>query len=85
MRKMNNHISLLLEADAAKRKLGQLFQSELLGQPNNRSTAIVACDSIPAGRTDIEHNKNLFREPRREHGPIRLRTLTATQTRQPAK
>jgi hypothetical protein len=35
---MSNHVSFLLEAEAAKRRLAQLFQSEQLGRANHRST-----------------------------------------------
>jgi hypothetical protein len=37
----------MLEADVAKRRLAQLFESEGLAK-ENRSTAIVACDASPA-------------------------------------
>ena len=77
--KMNNHISFLLEAEAAKRRLAQLFQSERLGRANHRSTAIVTRDSSRAVRTDTEQNNKMSQENRRE------RTRTALPTRQPCQ
>ena len=77
--KMNNHISFLLEAEAAKRRLAQLFQSEQLGRANHRSTAIVTRDSSRAARTDTKQNSKMSQENRRE------RTRTALPTRQPCQ
>jgi Flp pilus assembly protein TadB len=77
--KMNNHISFLLEAEAAKRRLAQLFQSEQLGRANHRSTAIVTRDSSRAARTDTKQNSKMSQENRRE------RTRTALPTRQPSQ
>jgi hypothetical protein len=76
---MNNHISFLLEAEAAKRRLAQLFQSERLGRANHRSTAIVTRDSSRAVRTDTKQNSKMSQEDRRE------RTRTALPTRQPCQ
>jgi Flp pilus assembly protein TadB len=76
---MNNHISFLLEAEAAKRRLAQLFQSEQLGRANHRSTAIVTRDSSRAARTDTKQNSKMSQENRRE------RTRTALATRQPGQ
>jgi Flp pilus assembly protein TadB len=77
--KMSNHVSFLLEAEAAKRRLAQLFQSEQLGRANHRSTAIVARDSSRAARTDTKQNSKMSQENRRE------RTRTALPTRQPCR
>jgi len=77
--KMNNHISFLLEAEAAKRRLAQLLQSERLGRANHRSTAIVTRDSSWAARTDTKQNSKMSQENRRE------RTRTALPTRQPCQ
>jgi len=77
--KMNNHISFLLEAEAAKRRLAQLFQSEQLGRANHLSTAIVTRDSSRAARTDTKQNSKMSQEKRRE------RTRTALPTRQPCQ
>ena len=82
---MTNYVSLLLETDAAKRKLAQLFQSEEPSRANHPSTGIVARDSSRAVRTDIEQNSKTFRECRREHGLVRDRTRTALRTRQPGQ
>ncbi len=76
---MNNYISFLLEAEAAKRRLAQLFQSERLGRANHRSTAIVTRDSSRAVRTDTKQNSKMSQENRRE------RTRTALPTRQPCQ
>jgi energy-converting hydrogenase Eha subunit H len=76
---MNNHISFLLEAEAAKRRLAQLFQSEQLGRANHRSTAIVTRDSSRAVRTHTKQNSKMSQENRRE------RTRTALPTRQPCQ
>jgi Flp pilus assembly protein TadB len=82
---MNNHISFLLEAEAAKRRLAQLFQSEQLGRANHLSTAIVTRDSSRAARTDTKQNSKMSQEKRRTHGLTRERTRTALPTRQPCQ
>jgi len=74
---MNNPVSLLLEAEAAKRKLAQLFQSERLGRVSHPSTAIVAGESMPANQTDLEQASKEFRENYSEHGFVRSRARTA--------
>jgi Flp pilus assembly protein TadB len=76
---MSNHVSFLLEAEAAKRRLAQLFQSEGLGRAKHRSTAIVTRDSSRAARTDTKQNSKMSQENRRE------RTRTALPTRQPCQ
>jgi hypothetical protein len=67
---MNNHVSLLLQRYAAKRKLAELFESEGLGHANEPPIAIAAHESIPAGQTDIKQSSKLFRENCRKHGLI---------------
>jgi len=74
---MSNHVSFLLEAEAAKRGLAQLFQSEELGRANHRSKAIVTRDSSRAARTDTEQNRKMSQENRREC------TRTAISTSRP--
>ena len=64
---MTNHVSFLSEAEAAKRRLAQLFQSEQLGQANHGSTAIVTRDSSRAARSDTKQNSKMSQEKRREH------------------
>jgi hypothetical protein len=59
IKKMTNHISLFLEAATARKRLAQLFQSEL-GQGNRLSTAIVACGLSRAARTGTQQNKSLL-------------------------
>ena len=61
---MTNHVSLLLEAAAAKKRLAQLFQSER-GRGNRLSTAIVACGLSRAARTGNQQNKSLMQDTRR--------------------
>ncbi len=74
---MSNHVSFLLEAEAAKRRLAQVFQSEQLGRANHRSTAIVTRDSSRAPRTDTKQNSKMSQEKRRE------RTTRAIPTSRP--
>jgi len=81
--KMSNHVSFLLEAEAAKRRLAQVFQSEQLGRANHRSTAIVTRDSSRAARTDTKQNSKMSQEKRREHVLTRECTRTAIPTSRP--
>src|SRR5258708_22376704 len=74
---MNNHISSLLEAEAAKRRLVQLFKSEELGLANQRSPAIVTRDLSHASRTNTKQISKMSQENRRE------RTSTALPTSRP--
>ena len=80
---MTNHVSFLLEAEAAKRRLAQLFQSEQLGQANHGSTAIVTRDSSRAARTDTKQISKMSQENRREHGLTRECIRTAIPTSRP--
>ncbi len=64
--KMSNHISFLLEAEAAKRRLAQLFQSEELDRATHQSTAIVTRDSSGAARRDSKQNSKMSQENRGE-------------------
>jgi hypothetical protein len=73
---MSNHVSFLLEAQSAQRRLAKLFKSEQLGRPNHRSTPIVTRDSSGAARTDTKQISKMSQESRRE------RTRTALPTRQ---
>ena len=70
---MSNLVSFFLEAEAAKRKLTQLFQSEQLGRANHWSIAIVNC----APWTGTKQNSKMSQKNCRE------RTRTALSTRQP--
>ncbi len=72
---MSNHISLLLEAEAANRRLAQLFQSEELDRARQQSTAMVTRDSSRAARR--EPNSKMPQENSRERTPVRSRTRTA--------
>ena len=60
---MTNHVSLLLEAAAARKRLAQLFQSEL-GRGNRLSTAIVACGLSRAATPGTQQNP-LLQDARR--------------------
>jgi hypothetical protein len=80
---MSNHVSFLLEAEAAKRRLAQLFQSEELGRASHRSKAIVTRGSSRAGRTDTKQNSKMSQKNHREHGLTYARTRTAPPMRRP--
>ena len=82
---MNDHVSLLLEGCAAKRKLAELFQSEGFGQANQPPIAIAAHESIPAVKTGIKQTNKLFRENRRKHGLVPNRTPTPLRRSQPGQ
>jgi hypothetical protein len=58
---MNNYVSYLLAANAAKRRLTQLFESESLGSADYESTTIVARDHNGAARTNAEQNSDEVR------------------------
>jgi Transmembrane secretion effector len=71
---MNNYVSFLLEADAAKRRLAQLFGSE--GQAIIRQR-FVAYESSCAARTDTKQNNKTFLEWLCAHRLVRDWTRTA--------
>ena len=79
---MNNYVSFLLEADAAKRRLAQLFGSE--GQAIIRQR-FVAYESSCAARTDTKQNNKTFLEWLCAHRLVRDWTRTAPPTRQPGQ
>jgi hypothetical protein len=79
---MNDHLSLLLQGYAAKRKLAELFQSEGFVQENQPAIAIVAHELIPAVQTGIKQSRKSFLENRRKHGLVRNPTPTALRTSQ---
>jgi len=80
--KMNDHVSLLLQGYAAKRKLAELFRCEGVKQANHPSTAIATHDGIPAIQTAIGQNSKAFRENYCKQGLVRKRTPTALRTSQ---
>jgi hypothetical protein len=82
MKKMNDHVSLLLQGYAAKRKLAELFESEGLGLADQPPIATAAHESIPAVQPDIKQSSKLFRENCRRHGLVRNRPSTALRTSQ---
>jgi hypothetical protein len=75
---MSNHISLLLEAEAAKRRLAQLFQPEELDRASQQSIAMVTRDSSDAARRDSKQNSKMPQENRCERTPVRSRTRTTS-------
>jgi hypothetical protein len=83
--KMINYVSFLLEASAAKRRVGQLFESEMLGRADHLSTAIISCDSNHAIRTNEKQNNKAFREQLRAHRLVRDRISTVLAIRQPSQ
>lgn len=62
--KMTNHVSLLLESEAAKRRLSESFEAETLRSADYRSTEVVPHDRSRATRTSAEANNNRFRKYR---------------------
>jgi hypothetical protein len=76
---VSNHGSFLLETEAAKQRLAQLFQPQELGWANHQSRAIVTRDSSRAPRTDAEQNRKMSRDNRRE------RTRTELPRRRPGR
>ena len=59
---MINYVSYLLAANAAKRRLAELFESETLGSPDYSSTSIVRGENNRVLRTNVEQTNNLVRE-----------------------
>jgi hypothetical protein len=57
---MNNYGSFLLEAEAAKRRLAQLFESEACGKTSHQATAFVVCESSCADQTMAEQDVKTF-------------------------
>jgi hypothetical protein len=82
---MSNHVSFLSEAEATKRRLGQVFQSEELGKADHWSRAIATRSSSRAARTDSKQNSKMSQENRREHGLARERTRTTRPMRHPCR
>src|SRR5215470_17516709 len=82
MKKMNDHISLLLQGYVAKRKLAELFRCEGVKQVNHPSTAIVTRDGIPAIQTATGQKSKAFRENCRNQGLVRKQTPTVLRTSQ---
>jgi hypothetical protein len=77
---MTNYISFLLETDAAKRRLAQLFESETLSSADHGLRAIVPRDRSLAARTTVEKDNNTFQEYHCRRRPARGRTRTAIRT-----
>jgi hypothetical protein len=75
--KMTNYLSFLLETDAAKRKLLELFESETLRSADYHSTEIVSHDRSRATRAGTEDSNDTFRKSRRTRTPVSSRTRTA--------
>src|SRR5258708_21988012 len=77
---MSNHISLLLGAEAAKRRLAQLFQSEELDRATHQSTAIVTRDSSGAAPRGSKKNNKMSPQNPRERTPVLTWTRTTIPT-----
>jgi hypothetical protein len=58
---MTDYVSYLLAANAAKRRLTQLFESESLGLADYESTTIVAGDRNRAAQANTEQNSDTVR------------------------
>ena len=63
-KKMNDHVSFLLQGYAAKWELVQLFQPEGLGLANQLRIGTVVGELIPAIQTGINQTSRLFRANR---------------------
>ena len=79
---MNDHLSLLLQGYAAKRKLAELFQSEGFVKENQPPIAIVGHELVPAFQTGIKQSRKSLRENRRKRRRVRNPTPTAQGTSQ---
>lgn len=75
--KMTNYVSLLLESDAAKRRLSGSFEPETLKPADYRPTEIVPHDRSRATQTSAEDNNNPFRKYRCTRTAVRSRTRAA--------
>jgi hypothetical protein len=73
---MSNYISLLLEAEAANRRLAHLFQPKELDPETRQSSAMVTRDST--GATRREKNSRIPQENRHERTQVSSRTSTAS-------
>jgi hypothetical protein len=60
--KMTNYVSLLLESDAAKRRLSESFEPETLRPADYRSSEIAPHDRSRATGTTAEDNNNPFQK-----------------------
>jgi hypothetical protein len=78
--KMTNCVSLLLEIDAAKRRLAELFESKTFRSADHQSTAIADRDRSRAARSSVKKNNNTFQEYRRKRTPAGRLTGTAIPT-----
>ena len=73
---MSDPISLLLESEAATRRLAHLFQSEELDRTTRQSIAMLTRDSSGAARRD--KNGKMPQENRHERAQVCSRTTTVT-------
>lgn len=79
---MINYVSYLLAANAAKRRLAELFESETLVSSDYNSTPIVFGEGNRAARTNIEQNNNMVREySSLQRWPVPKRVATAIPTK----
>ena len=79
---MTDYVLFLLETDAAKRRLAQLFESETQGWADHLLTTIAARDRSRAAPTNADQNNNSLPAYRCTPGRFRDRTRTAIPTRE---
>ena len=75
---MTNYVSLLLETDAVKRRLSELFESETFRSADYRSTEIVPHERSSATRTSAEDNNDTFGKYDRTRSGQTRRDLTVS-------
>ena len=79
---MTNYVSYLLAANAAKRRLAELFESGTLGPADYRSATIVAGDRNSASWTTTEQNNNVREYSRSQRRPDPDWARTAIPTKE---
>jgi hypothetical protein len=77
---MTNYVSFLLELDAAKRMLAQLFESETSRPADHQSTEIAPPDRSRTTRTSVEKNDDTLQEYCRTRTLVGSRIRTAIPT-----
>jgi|ERR1700741_5416906 hypothetical protein len=81
---MSNYLQFLLERDAARRRLAEVFELEAVGA-DHRSTEIATGDKSHAANANLEKNNHRVRPCSRLRTPIRNRERTATPTTKSGK
>jgi hypothetical protein len=82
---MTNYVSLLMESDAAKRRLSELFESKTFRSADHRSTANVPRDRTRAAQKSVEKNNNISPEYHCMRTPVRSCTRTAIPATESSK